>query len=247
MTANRRSPWEEVPATIESVGPLGEHLIRLVVVGPLVRDLRDDGPDQRLKIVLPDGAGLRALTISELDTSAGRLTMLIVRHEPAGALGRWLAAAQPGDDIVLSAATTRSTDVPAGVDWCPPIDLDELLVVADASALPAVARILVGLDERVTGTVMVCVRSMEESIALPRPPGVRLEWFLGGEEEWISRNVAARLGELPLPRSTRRFYAWVACESGLVKVVRKHLLDVRRLPRECVSLSGYWRRDQVAA
>lgn len=267
---SRPSPWDTVPATVESVEPLGPHLIRLVVCGPHLRDLRDDGPDQRLKIVLPDSGEMRALTISELDTEAGRLTMVIVRHEPAGALGQWLAGARPGDDVVLSAATTRSSEVPVGVDWRPPPNLENLLVVADATALPAVARILVGLGAHVTGTVLVSVRSAEESIALPRPRGMRLEWVLDGDDDWVSRTVVARLGELPL-RGIRRtradvvepegdsllweigapvtgsFYAWVACESGLVKAVRRHLLVDRGVPRDCVSFMGYWRRDPTAA
>lgn len=241
------SPWEDVTAVVESVGELGPHLIRLVVAGPDVCLMRDDGPDQRLKVVLPDGAGMRALTISELDTAAGRLAMVIVRHEPAGALGRWLAAAGPGDHVVLSVATTRSTAVPAGVDWRPPPAMDELLVVADATALPAVARILVGLDQHVTGTVMVCVRSQEQSVALPRPPGVRLEWFLSGDDVWLSRNLVGRLAELHLPRTSPTFYAWVAAESGLVKTVRRHLLNDREVPREQVALMGYWRREAEAA
>jgi NADPH-dependent ferric siderophore reductase len=251
----RTTPWEEVPATVESVEPLGSHLIRLVLVGPRLRHLRDDGPDQRLKIVLPDSGVMRALTISELDTAAGRLTLVIVRHEPAGPLGRWLHGARTGDGVVLSAATTRSTEVPAGVDWCPPADLNTLLVVADSTALPAVARILVGLDEHVTGTVLVAVRSAEESMPLHRPRGVRLEWFIDdGNGDWLPRNIVGRLGELDLPGGRRppnpldgTFYAWVACESGLVKAVRRHLLGDRGVPRGCVSFMGYWRREREAA
>jgi NADPH-dependent ferric siderophore reductase len=39
-----------------------------------------------------------------------------------------------------------------------------------------------------------------------------------------------------------RVHAFVHGEAGFVRGVRRHLVDERAVPREMLSVSGYWRR-----
>jgi NADPH-dependent ferric siderophore reductase len=39
-----------------------------------------------------------------------------------------------------------------------------------------------------------------------------------------------------------RVHAFVHGEAGVVRALRRHLLDARGVPRDDLSVSGYWRR-----
>jgi NADPH-dependent ferric siderophore reductase len=39
-------------------------------------------------------------------------------------------------------------------------------------------------------------------------------------------------------------YAWVAGESSMIKLVRRHLVDTVGLPKAAVSFQGYWKRGE---
>ena len=48
------------------------------------------------------------------------------------------------------------------------------------------------------------------------------------------------LAALPFPAG--RVHAFVHGEAGAVRALRRHLLDERGVPRDDLSVSGYWRR-----
>ncbi|MEX5623611.1 SIP domain-containing protein [Pseudomonas syringae] len=41
------------------------------------------------------------------------------------------------------------------------------------------------------------------------------------------------------------FHAWVAGESATVMDIRRYLIKARGLPRECLTLMGYWRTGRT--
>jgi len=67
------------------------------------------------------------------------------------------------------------------------------------------------------------------------------------EITWLFRSSGAQVGSLagaiqaaPLPSG--RPYVWIAGEAGMVRVVRRHLVDERGVDRSDVTFAGYWRR-----
>jgi NADPH-dependent ferric siderophore reductase len=68
---------------------------------------------------------------------------------------------------------------------------------------------------------------------------------------WIERNGQGA-GEQPLLDAVRaldfppgRVHAFVHGEAGAVREVRRHLLVDRGLPRDDLSVSGYWKRTRT--
>ena len=48
------------------------------------------------------------------------------------------------------------------------------------------------------------------------------------------------------PRRSSGVYAWLAGEAGVVKGLRRHLVQEVGLPRTSVAFMGYWREGRVS-
>jgi NADPH-dependent ferric siderophore reductase len=59
------------------------------------------------------------------------------------------------------------------------------------------------------------------------------------------RSVVEALGAVPLPADVD--YAWVAGESGMIKQVRRRLVNTVGLPKASISFQGYWKRGRAQA
>ncbi|MFD0207367.1 MULTISPECIES: siderophore-interacting protein [Saccharothrix] len=107
-----------------------------------------------------------------------------------------------------------------------------VLLVADETALPALAAILesgVPADTRIFAEV----------------PGEDHRVDLDGPVTWLYRgtdapgtHVLRAITDLPPPAPD---YAWVCGESGLATAVRRHLVKDRGVDRRSVTFSGYWK------
>lgn len=135
-------------ATVTSVRDLTPGMRRIEVGGGDLSSWRSSGhPDEYVLVQVPDGAATPGW---EDDAAAGRfytvrawdgatMTLDVVVHDH-GHGSDWARRCQPGSPVVVGA--------PRGY-WAPPAGTTERVVLADATGLPAVARILdeAGPDE----------------------------------------------------------------------------------------------------
>ncbi|MGO1068534.1 siderophore-interacting protein [Lysobacter sp. CA199] len=157
---------------------LSPSMVRFVFAADALDQARSFGPDQRIKIFFPNAAGelavprgedwyaryrnqsevsrapMRTYTVRALRCEQGEMDVDFAAHGDAGPASRWASRARPGDRVVLLAPHADEADS-GGVEWNPPRDAREVLLIADETALPAVAGILESLTR------------------LPRPPKVR--------------------------------------------------------------------------
>jgi NADPH-dependent ferric siderophore reductase len=66
-----------------------------------------------------------------------------------------------------------------------------------------------------------------------------VRWLHGDGDE----QLADALRELDFPAGT--VHAFVHGEASAVRAVRRHLLGERGIPREAISVSGYWKRRRT--
>lgn len=158
------------------------------------------------------------------------LAIDVVVHGDAGIAGPWAARAQPGERVVLSG--------PGGA-YAPDPTADWHLLAGDESALPAIASALEALPADARGIAILEARDASEEIPLRHPAGVEVRWLHRGEPSTATtRLLADAVAALALPEG--RVHAFVHGERESMKAMRDELLGRRGLPRDRVSLSGYW-------
>jgi NADPH-dependent ferric siderophore reductase len=174
---------------------------------------------------------LRTYTIRAYDAVAGELTLDFVHHGDEGLAGPWAAGAQPGDEIIL---------LGPGGGYSPDPDAEWHLLVGDESALPAIATALERIPAGVTAHAFIEVADPTEEQPLSSPGDLRVTWIhrsATGGAHGVALVDAVRDATLP----TGRVHAFLHGEAGFVKQLRHHLRFERGVPKEWLSVSGYWR------
>lgn len=161
---------------------------------------RLDGDGRTVWPAGPDSLHRAVYTFVTLDPIAGRFTFDLFEHEGGRATG-WAQTAKGGE--VVGIMGPGSGDFPAG---------DEMLLAGDATALPAIRRILENSPPDRSGDVFVEVARAADVCDLPRPDAMTLTWVFRerGETLWD------HLRDRPAPRSASRF-VWIAAEQALVR------------------------------
>jgi NADPH-dependent ferric siderophore reductase len=243
-------------ARVSAVEDVHPHLRRITFAGGDLATFDPAGPDTFLYLLLPP-PGRTELTIDasfsweaharmpEAEKPVGayytlrawrpereELDILVVLHGDAGNASRWAARAGVGDPVALWGPRTA---------YHPPPGTTHLVLVADETALPAVAVILEQLPAGMTAEVLAEVASEDERQPLPARPGVDVRWLhRDGAEPGTTTLLADAVRALPELGSGT--YVWGGGESRVMTSIRRHVRDERGLDRERVGLVAYWRR-----
>ena len=172
---------------------------------------------------------VRTYTVRAYDPLTHELTIDFVVHGDAGIAGPWAANARPGDELLVAGP---------GGGYAPNPDADFYLYLGDESALPAIAAALDALPTDAVGHVVLEVHDAASEIPVDAPVGVTVQWAHAGDKLVGQALVeAAQVVEFPAGRVD----AFVHGEAGFVKELRRLLRVERGVPKERLSISGYWR------
>ncbi|GGX89613.1 siderophore-interacting protein [Streptomyces minutiscleroticus] len=211
-----------------SAGDFTDHYVKLLfpvegVTYPEpfdMRRIREEFPREQWPVT-------RTYTVRDWDPGLGEATIDFVVHGDEGLAGPWAARAKPGDVLRFLGPGGEYTPDPAA-DWH--------LLAGDESALPAIARSLEKLPDGADARVFVEVAGPEEEQKLDARTDV--VWLHRGTRPVGEALVEAVRG-LSFPQG--RVHAFVHGEAGFVKELRKLLRVELQVPREDLSISGYWR------
>ncbi|MEL4357388.1 MULTISPECIES: siderophore-interacting protein [unclassified Luteococcus] len=210
---------------------------------------------------------MRTYTARAVRPELGEVDVDVVRHGTTGPAGRWIETVQPGDALLLvvPVVDAEGSDE-VGIAWRPG-SARELLIAGDATAAPAIANILACLPDDATGTALLELPTSQDHYPIQAPDGIELRILPCDGAEPGSR-LEAELAALPWPPDcplpTRQtaadepdpdapvwdeaqpdadtpHYAWLAGETGAITRIRRHLVQARGCPRQCISFMGYWR------
>ncbi|HCI3597552.1 siderophore-interacting protein [Pseudomonas aeruginosa] len=209
---------------------LSPALTRFVFGGPEVAEMKTLAADQRIKILFPDASGqppslpggsewyqayrsveparrppMRTYTIRALRAEQEEVDVEFVLHGENGPASAWATHARIGDRLQLAAPNRQYGDDPGGYEWKPPAGVRHILLIADETALPAVAGILEELAGEAEPPVVEAfleVPGEADILDLPAIPGARLHWLPRHQAGIHSRNgermiEAARQARLP--------------------------------------------------
>ncbi|MFB8178453.1 siderophore-interacting protein [Streptomyces sp. NPDC055966] len=169
----------------------------------------------------------RTYTVRAFDPELRELTLDFVVHGDEGLAGPWAARVRPGETVRFMG--------PGGA-YAPDPEADWHLLAGDESALPAIARALESLPAGSRAHVFVEVSGPEEEQKIDSDAAV--VWLHRGGRPVGEALVAAVRG-LDFPEG--RLHAFVHGEAGFVKELRRLLRVEKQIPREDLSISGYWR------
>ncbi|MET9296285.1 siderophore-interacting protein [Streptomyces sp. NPDC003077] len=233
---------------------LAPHMVRVVVGGDgLAEFSAGEYTDHYIKLVFPlpgveypepfDIARIRAdfprdqwprirtYTVRTWDPATRELAIDFVAHGDEGLAGPWAMGTKPGDELLFLG--------PGGA-YAPSADYDWHLLAGDESALPAIAAALEHAPSGAPVRAFIEVAGPEEEQPLHTPEGAEIVWVHRGDAPVGDRLVeAVRALEFP---AGQRVQAFVHGEAGFVKELRRLLRVEREIPREALSISGYWRR-----
>ncbi|MBG5597899.1 siderophore-interacting protein [Pseudomonas aeruginosa] len=209
---------------------LSPALTRFVFGGPEVAEMKTLAADQRIKIFFPDASGqppslpggiewyqayrsveparrppMRTYTIRALRAEQEEVDVEFVLHGENGPASAWATHARIGDRLQLAAPNRQYGDDPGGYEWKPPAGVRHILLIADETALPAVAGILeelAGETEPPVVEAFLEVPGEADILDLPAIPAARLHWLPRHQAGIHSRNgermiEAARQARLP--------------------------------------------------
>lgn len=189
--------------------------------------------DESYQVTYPEGAiepASRVYTISDHRVVDGdtRIDLDIALHDE-GIGSDWARSAAPGDRVGLTEAHGLYA-APAGVG--------HQLLVADVTGLPALARILRGLQPGQHADVHVVLTDSADEIALPSAADVDLTWQVVERDTDICGALADAVTSRDLPTEDR--YVWLAGEARASRAVRRHLRRELGWPQADFYTCGYW-------
>jgi NADPH-dependent ferric siderophore reductase len=204
-----------------------------VLIPPVGAELALPEIDDDWKITYPDGAAepqARVYTVSDHRVVDGdvRIDLDIALHDE-GIGSDWARTCQPGDRVGLIEPHGLYA-APAGVGW--------QLLVADITGLPAVARILRGLEPGQEVDVVVVLTDAGDEIPLPSLADVTVTWQVVSRDTDICDALAEAVTSRDLPSGDR--YVWLAGEARASRAVRRHLRRELKWPQADFYTCGYW-------
>ncbi|MGO1539807.1 MAG: siderophore-interacting protein [Leucobacter sp.] len=222
-------------ATIVAVKEIAPSYVRVTFTAPELVAYSPTLPADAIKLAIPGRDGnmeLRAMTVANRP-SPETIEVDILRHT-GGIMKRWLSEAKPGNRTEVH-AIRREFAIGDGID--------EHLLVADASALPAVATILHAIPSTHRVNAWLHVHSAEDATALlPEHPGLQLALRVG--KAWAPHELRDELSSTSVGNTVeRRVQAWIAAETANVAMARRYLTNNGH-ERDHLFAAAYWKKGR---
>ncbi|MEU3048876.1 siderophore-interacting protein [Streptomyces sp. NPDC006984] len=222
------------PDTAFALGSFTDHYVKLVFAPEGVRYPEPFDLDRiRAEFPREQWPANRTYTVRSWDAAHRELAVDFVVHGDEGLAGPWAARARAGETVRL---------LGPGGGYAPDPEADWHLLAGDESALPAIAASLERMPAGAVVHAFVEVAGPEEEQKVVTPDGVEIRWLHRGARP-VGEALVAAVTALEAPPG--EVSAFVHGEAGFVKELRRHLRQERGIPRERLSISGYWRLGQT--
>lgn len=296
LRAHQLVEYSGFPVTVTQSRQLGPGFGRITLTGDRLRRFATWGLDQRIKLVLPmtDGSrpdfglladptphpsrwyarwkelpedrrnALRTYTPAAIRPEVGEIDVDVFLHEPAGPASTWAASCASEDELVLTGPDARAGYTGYGIP--PPGPPSRLLLVGDASSLPAIRNILAALDSDTLAEVFLDLAYPADNTLEAPASGNRIRevepdaataggFADDGSGDSADDSADDSTADSALERAVREWgvsngadlatdpaaYAWIAGEPGATTRLRRHLTTDLTMPKDRVAFLGYWK------
>jgi NADPH-dependent ferric siderophore reductase len=248
-------------ATVVGRRQLSAHLVT-VTLGDLGDFATTGVPDEYVRVLIPPrtSTGRGALVLPEIDEATWTITY------PEGASELTHRVYTISDHRVVDGEVLVDIDIALhergiGSDWArdcavgsrvglleprglygAPEDVEWQLLAADITGVPALARILRGLQPGQRAEAVVVLTDAGDEIPLPSAGDVTVRWQVVERETDVCEALSAAVVERELPTDGSR-YVWLAGEARASRAVRRHLRRELGWPQSDFYTCGYWQVD----
>jgi NADPH-dependent ferric siderophore reductase len=241
-------------AEVVRVERLTPHMVRVVFAGEELEGFTTRGPAEHLKVNFPppgeaklalpewgpEGPILlegqqrplnRTYTPRRWDRETGELAVDFLLHGE-GPGSTWAQQARPGQLVAVSHQPGGAYKVDNEANW--------YLIGGDEAALPAVGTLLEALPASCFAHVFVEVADGAEELPLESSARFQVTWLHHGRAAGrVGRKLEEAVREFPFPAGDGR--VWIGCEAGVMRDIRRHLLNERGMDRAHAHTQGYWK------
>lgn len=176
----------------------------------------------------PERVRYSTYTVRHFDREARELHIDFVVHE-GGMASEWAVAAQPGMSVVINN--------PRGL-YAPPDGLNWQVLLADATGLPAVGRILAQTPAHVASHVVVEVGSETHAQSLPDHPLAQVSWIFGRGNGVAPSALDRAFASLPTAEGTG--YLWASAEQKAARRIRRLARGMPAFGEGRQKVVAYW-------
>lgn len=236
--------------SVGRVSYLTPNMIRVTFSGPELDGFPTGRDGGNCKIMLPEqgesresfaaklqsGSPLarRTFTVRRYRADTQELDIDFVAHGDNGPASSWATHAKPGDFLgFMGPSEPKVTRFDA--DW--------YLLAADPSAIPVVAATLEAMPRSAKGVAIFEITSDDDRQDIDMPDGIEAHWLVHSNPQTPSRQQEDVIRSLNWPEG--RVQTCIAGESGVIKGLRDYLRREKKLPREDMYISGYWKIGMV--
>ncbi|MDN3682462.1 siderophore-interacting protein [Vibrio tapetis subsp. quintayensis] len=227
---------------VHNIIDLSPHMRRIILSGSDLNDFPVGQESAHVKIVLPSPGQIkpklgfsfgmkkrmRSYTIRAFDDITKQLTLDFAVNDHQGLATGWASNAQIGDYLgIAGPGKAKYPDYLA--DWH--------LLIADLTALPALAAILEKLPESAQGQVLVQVPSLADRQEVKIPIGINLKWVINSDpsQPKLLEELESITWQSPNPA------IFVAANAQQVKGIRQYIQKNRNYNSDKSYFSGYWK------
>lgn len=206
---------------------------KILVPPPGVKEIHfpEMDPETGKMLPIPDhlASSRRTYTHSGIDLERSELFIDFVAHGEEGPASAWAIHCQPGDILGIMMKTGPKELFP---------EVENMLFVGDATALPAIAAMVKQLPEHTSATCVLEVYGKEDELELPSRASTTIHWLHNPHPERGSE-LAQRVRGLALPGASR--FVFIAAEFDTVKDLRGYFRKELEWDRTEISAYSYWR------
>ncbi len=167
-------------------------------------------------------------TVRRFDKESRELDIDFVVHG-GGMASDWAMSVPIGGRITINS--------PRGL-YAPPSDTPWQLLMADATGLTALSRILEQTPAHIRSQVVVEVADRDHEFALPDHPAAKVEWLHGSGNGVGPSRLDVVFDEISFPKEP--IYLWVAAEQTPARAIRKRARANLKLKHDRYKIVAYW-------
>lgn len=228
LLSQRRGITIDGPVEVIDSEQIAPSYRRVVVRGDCLAAYEQVLPADGFKIDLgtAEVPAIRGFTVRGFDPTTRTLHVDVHVHAD-GIASTWARHAGPG---------TRVRFLGFRRDFAIGDDVDSHVLVADASAMPAVARILESIPDHHRVAVLAETPTPDDLGLLPVRDSVEVHPIVAGPSVGAGSPLVS--AAVALPVSSDAEY-WVSAETTTVRAIRRHLLDAG-VDRQRLHATAYW-------